>query len=388
MKLLLISFYYPPDLGAGSFRANALSGSLKERIGESDSITILTSKPNRYADFIEKSEDKEIIENIKIIRFGLPAHNNGFIDQSISFSFFFLKVLHFVRKKRYDAVIATSSRLFTAFLAKIISSYKNIPIYLDIRDIFYEGFLDLTRNSLIRFISPVVKQVERFTFLNATKINIVSKGFEEYFKINYNNIKIATYPNGIDAKFMEYRWSMPNNHRIKIAYAGNIGDGQGLDKIIPDLAEIFSETHDFHIIGSGGRVKKLQETLADRDIKNVYLFPATNRGQLIRYYNSSDILFLHLNDFPAFKRVLPSKIFEYAATGKPIISGVSGFAKKFIEEEIDNAIVFNPCNIDQARNGIKNIDIKLVDRSYFKKKYNRKYIMDSMAEDVISHLNL
>jgi len=31
----------------------------------------------------------------------------------------------------------------------------------------------------------------------------------------------------------------------------------------------------------------------------------------------ADVLFLHLNAYKAFEKVLPSKIFEYAATGRP-----------------------------------------------------------------------
>ena len=49
-------------------------------------------------------------------------------------------------------------------------------------------------------------------------------------------------------------------------------------------------------------------------------------------YDKASILFLHLNDYEAFYKVLPSKIFEYATTGKPIIAGVNGFAKDVISK--------------------------------------------------------
>ena len=48
---------------------------------------------------------------------------------------------------------------------------------------------------------------------------------------------------------------------------------------------------------------------------------------------STDVLFLHLNDYSAFRKVIPSKIFEYAATGKPIVAGVSGYAAEFLRHE-------------------------------------------------------
>ena len=50
------------------------------------------------------------------------------------------------------------------------------------------------------------------------------------------------------------------------------------------------------------------------------------------------ILFIHLNAYPAFEKVLPSKIFEYAATGKPILAGVSGYSADFIRNNLKDKV--------------------------------------------------
>ena len=54
-----------------------------------------------------------------------------------------------------------------------------------------------------------------------------------------------------------------------------------------------------------------------------------SRSDLFDEYKNADVLFLHLNDYAAFRKVLPSKIFEYAATGKPILAGVAGYMQNF-----------------------------------------------------------
>ena len=54
--------------------------------------------------------------------------------------------------------------------------------------------------------------------------------------------------------------------------------------------------------------------------------------ELIKKYQEADILFLHLNNYKAFLKVLPSKIFEYSATHKPICAGVSGHSKEFLKK--------------------------------------------------------
>ena len=57
MKICLISFYYPPDLCAGSFRAEALVDALLKFDKEITQIEILTTTPNRYSSH-EINEDK------------------------------------------------------------------------------------------------------------------------------------------------------------------------------------------------------------------------------------------------------------------------------------------------------------------------------------------
>ena len=69
-------------------------------------------------------------------------------------------------------------------------------------------------------------------------------------------------------------------------------------------------------------------------LENVILKDPVSRFELKSIYNTADYLFLHLNDYSAFKKVLPSKIFELATYPKTIIAGVSGYSADFIKKEI------------------------------------------------------
>ena len=94
------------------------------------------------------------------------------------------------------------------------------------------------------------------------------------------------------------------------------------------------------------------------------------------------MLFLHLNDYDAFKKVLPSKVFEYAAMGKPIWAGVSGYPAEFIKEEIENAAVFEPCDVDDAVAAFQCLELKNMVRLDFIRKFSRVNIMQAMATDI------
>lgn len=89
MKILLLTFYFKPDLCAGSFRMTAFVDALKEKLGEGDRVDIVTTMPNRYATYTKACpEEEQLSENIFIKRIKLPAHKSGFIDQVRAFTFF------------------------------------------------------------------------------------------------------------------------------------------------------------------------------------------------------------------------------------------------------------------------------------------------------------
>jgi glycosyltransferase involved in cell wall biosynthesis len=108
------------------------------------------------------------------------------------------------------------------------------------------------------------------------------------------------------------------------------------------------------------------------------------RAALLDAYRSADILFLHLNDYDAFTKVLPSKIFEYAALGKPIWAGVAGYAARFVQAEIDNAAVFPPCDVKQALLALDRLQIRTTPRAPFIEKYARQRIMAAMAREILA----
>jgi hypothetical protein len=94
-----------------------------------------------------------------------------------------------------------------------------------------------------------------------------------------------------------------------------------------------------------------------------------------------------LNDYPAFRKVLPSKIFELATFNKQILAGVSGFAAEFIKNEVSDSFVFDPCNADQLVSYLKgNNNSKEINRIDFKLKFQRSVINKSMANSIISYL--
>ena len=85
MRIVFFTFYFPPDLSAGSFRAEALVESLSKKIQDDDEIHIISSHPSRYNTYQAKVEDNEIYGNIIVHRIMIPKNKNGMFSQIRSF---------------------------------------------------------------------------------------------------------------------------------------------------------------------------------------------------------------------------------------------------------------------------------------------------------------
>lgn len=387
INILVLSFYYRPDLSAGSFRTTAFVETLAAVVGDGDRIEVLTTMPNRYRSFMQDCAPMEHGDRVSIYRFQTLEHRSGMFDQAFAFVRYAWRVLRHVRGRRYDLVYATSSRLFTAFLGAVCAARMRVPLYLDIRDIFTDTIKDVLSPSRAWLLMPLLRAIERYTMGKAARINLVSRGFRDYFTGRYPKQIFSFFTNGVDDEFfgMDFRGQARADGKKVILYAGNLGEGQGLHHVVPEMALRLGPDYEFWLVGDGGRRQELLDALEHAGSGDrVRLIPPVERSRLLELYRGSDYLFLHLNDLDAFRKVLPSKIFEYAATGKPILAGVAGHAADFLRQHVRNVAVFPPCDADAGARALSSLLAGHTDRSDFLESYSRSRIMNEMAREVLA----
>ena len=395
MKIVFFTFYYPPDLCAGSFRAIALAQALSKRMKNDDELHIITTHPNRYENHRVKASDIEVHGNITIHRISVPSHKSGMFSQARTFVTYALASYKLCNKLNPDFLIGTTSRLMTGVLTGLSARKLGCKYFIDLRDIFSETISDIfsQKNKLLGSISKkTFSLLERWLFNKATGVNVVSEGFPEYFQtMGIDTSNWSFFPNGVDKIFTNLPFI--ENKRSKeittVLYIGNIGTGQGLENILPATAKYLGNKYRFLVIGGGGATSKLINAIKNNNVDNIEILAPIKREKLIKYYEKADILFVHLNDIPAFQRVLPSKIFEYAALRKPIVAGLSGYSAKFILDNVPYATIFNSGDVDgcvEAIKKAKTLEIKDKNIDIFVEKYSREKIMNRMAKHIFSLL--
>lgn len=394
-RILYLTFYFRPDLCAGSFRNSPLVDELGEQSKNDDvKIEVFTTSPNRYSTFREEYQKNEKINNITIERIEVPSHQSGIKDQIFSFKTYFFETLKRTKNRKYDLVFASSSRFFTSYLGYWIAKRQKIPLYVDTRDLFSETLKGVTGHWFIKHIvAPIISKFEQQIYSYASHINLISEGFRENFP-KKPDTSFSFYTHGVDPIFHtsgSLNGEYSEDSEKQIIYAGNIGDGQALHKIIPDAALKLESYYTFTIIGDGGARGKLEYKLKRLGVKNVELLEPVTREALVETYKNANILFIHLNDLNVFQKVLPSKIFELAVLEKPILAGVAGYARKFMRENVNGVYLFNPGDVDglieQIREIEKHFDNRqTIDNSHFFEMYNRKLINRKMAHSILKQL--
>lgn len=361
---------------------------LSKRVPPGTQIDVLTTRPNRYRSYQAEAPQSEVSPGLSITRIVLPAHESGMRDQARAFFTYARGVIRRTTHDRYDVVIATSSRLMTAALAAWVARRMNARLYLDIRDIFVDTIKDVFSKKIAWLATPIFSALEHWTITRATGVNLVSPGFASYFEARYPRKRFTFFTNGIDDEFLHEAGQADkiesSSNVLTVLYAGNIGEGQGLHAIVPKLAVKLGSTARIRIIGDGGRKAALLQALDSHGVSNVEVVPPLPRPELIAAYRTADVLFLHLNDHDAFEKVLPSKLFEYAATGKPIWAGVAGYAAQFIRTEITNSAVFAPCDVEGALRAFSSLKIGYTPRTEFVEKFRRDALCLAMVDDILS----
>ena len=203
MKILILSFYHPPDISAGSFRIKSLLNQLSQHQSKLE-VSVITTIPNRYNSHRTSIVHEGYEEEFDIHRIDIPNHKSGIFDQSKAFIYFVVNAIKISRNIDADIVFATSSRLMTAALAAYIAKIKQVDLILDIRDLFLDTIQDVF-NPLINLILYFpIKLIEKFTFRSAKKINVVSEASKENTKKKAPKSTILDYTNGIDKEFLKY----------------------------------------------------------------------------------------------------------------------------------------------------------------------------------------
>jgi hypothetical protein len=363
-KITLLIDNFTPDLGAASFRFESI---VKELADKGNQINIIASYPNRID--LDNFEDFKY-KNVQIIRINKKKLKENTIQRAFNYFNFFYEAIKVGIKvsKDSDLIIATSPQLLVGVAGAIISKINKKKFILDIRDLWPDIVLDMGVMKRYNPIYIILKILENFMYKQSDYLIYNSPGFKEYLECKYPKENMSLITNGIDDYILEYfkdkQVKIEKKDKYKILYAGNLGIAQDI-KILVDLAKRRKDI-DVILIGKGSQEKIIVDKIKELQVENIRLISSIPRIELLNLYEEIDILFLQLKDIKMFEKTIPSKIFEYIATQKPIIYGVEGIARKILKEEFKRKYYFKANNLDNLEETLNKLVKDIEERKYVK----------------------
>jgi glycosyltransferase involved in cell wall biosynthesis len=399
MKIVVISHYFPPEIGAPSARLYEMA---KHWVELGNEVHVVTCFPNHPTGIIpeEYRDLKYMYEEMH----GIHVHRNyvyatpnkGFIKKTLGhISFMFSSVLISMRKiKNPDVIITSSPTFFSIFSGYWFSLRKKASFILEIRDLWPAAMIEL---GVMKegFITKTLEKMELFFYRKSKRLIMVTKSFKENVVnrgIDSNKVHVIT--NGVNQELFYPKQKNKDiinkynlNNKFVISYVGAHGISQNLSTILRVAKRLENDKDiQFLFIGEGAEKDKLKQIASEQQLNNVTFVNSQPKEMVPEFYNTSDIALIPLKDIELFKTFIPSKMFEIMSCGVPIVASVDGESADILNESKAAEVVKpdDPEQIMQAILKLKSDQLLLeklqkngpafVEQNYSRRKLAEQYL--------------
>ena len=403
MHVLLITQYFPPEIGAAASRWGDYC---KILINQGHRITVLCEVPNYprgeyYNGYKNKWFKKERVNrNLTIIRSYTGANNRKTtLKRLIHYLTFMISgIINVTKIKDYDIVIVSSPPLFTGIIGVFLQKYKSIPFWLDIRDLWPDSAFVLKQinKNILYYIG---KKIESIIYNSSQGFIFPIPGFKQYLNKGFGLIKYKPkflLQNGVSEKFISLanEINVKSDERFTVLYSGNFGLAQGIETIIEAAKLLENYPIDFRLIGDGVNKDKIQSLAISTKLKNITFHNYMDRRKLIKCIKKASVCVVPLINSPFFSNALPSKMFEYMVCKKPIIVGIKGAAADLVNNsksgttiEPENANLLYNAIIDYYQNKDKCINHGNNGMIYVTKNLKKEVLLSKVMISIKKSIN-
>lgn len=344
MRVLFLSHYFPPEVNAPASRTFEHARRWARRPGVD--ITVITNHPHHphgrlYPGHRNRWLSRQEVDGVSVRRvWSYLAPNAGVARRLANYLIFALLAFwRGLREPRPDVVVATSPQFFCALAGWAVAFVRRRPFVFELRDLWPESVATvgaMKKGLLLR----LAERLELFLYRRAALVVAVTDAFKANLVARgIDPAKIKVLTNGADLAFwtprprpaeLERRLGLAG--KTVAAYIGTLGMAHDLDTVLAAAAELRGRDHiAFLLIGDGARRAELLERARELGLGNLAILPQTPKEKVPDYYALADILMVTLRDDPLFRTVLPSKVFEIMAMGRPMVYTVDGQCRALVE---------------------------------------------------------
>lgn len=344
MKILFLSDHFYPE-------PSAPAAHVFERariwVDAGHEVTVVTAAPNFpegrvYPGYRNAWRSVELLEGIRVVRVKtFIARNEGFLLRTLDYlSYMASAFVQALREPRPDVILSTSPHLFVPVAGVLLGKWRRVPHVFELRDLWPAT---IAANTSLRQRSVIgwLERLELWLYRCSARVLAFTPSFRrDLMARGVDAGKIDVVINGANLDL--FSPGMPRDEaladelglsgRFVIGYLGTLGLSQGLDNVIAAAARLGDAPVTFLFVGVGAAKEGLEREARARGLDNVVFVARQPKETMPRLWSVCDAALVHLQNDPVFATVIPSKIFEAMAVGRPILYvGPRGDGSEIVE---------------------------------------------------------
>lgn len=394
MHILFLCHYFPPEVNAPASRTYE---NAKRWVQAGHRVTVLTCHPSHpggkvYPGYANSVHAWEEMDGIQVLRVGTYlSANKGFVRRTANYVSYMLSAMaQCWRVRDVDLVVSTSPQFFCGMAGYFVSRFKRRSWVLEIRDLWPESIIAVGAITNRRVIG-LLEGVESFLYRKADHIISLTKAFRRHIMARgVSSEKISVITNGADLdryvpgeRMNDIRRELGLGEEMFVAaYIGTHGMAHGLDTVLR-AAKLLEKEKNIHflLVGDGANRDALLQEKERLGLTNVTMLGQQPKEKMPLFLAAADACLVLLIKSELFKTVLPSKIFEAMATGRPIVLGVEGESQELVEEghcglciEPENEAALAQAMLDLAANPKLRADLGANGQVFVARRFNREVL--------------
>jgi glycosyltransferase involved in cell wall biosynthesis len=362
MRILILTQYYPPEIGAPQNRLHELAIRLQARGVKVEVLTALPNYPKMevFENYKNGKLRFERIDNIPVYRSWIYiSKSKGILARLLNyFSFVWSSYWRGRKLENYDYLLVESPPLFLGYSAMALSKKLNAKLIFNVSDLWPESAekLGLVTN---KYLLIMATRLEHKCYGHSKLITGQTQGIVSNIQKRFPHKKVTWLPNGVDVSFYNPEKIEAGDFRqrngfktsdVIFFYGGILGYAQGLEIILETARRLeeFPEAQ-FVIQGAGPEKEKLHLLKEKYKLENVHFFEPVKKSEMPSILKCIDVAVIPLKKLDLFKGAIPSKVFEALAMKKPLLLGVDGEAKNHFIDKAQAGLFYTPEDIESMK---------------------------------------
>ena len=404
MKLLLLTQYYPPEIGAPQNRLHELAVRLKSKGMDVEVLTALPNYPEMeiFEHYNQGQNREEEIEGIKVTRSWIyVSKKRGIASRLLNyFSFVASSYMRGRKLGKFDYLMVESPPLFLGWSAMKLSKKLGAKLIFNVSDLWPESAekLNIVNN---RTLLNLAYRLEANCYKRSHLVTGQTMGIVDSINSRFPEVKTHWLPNGVDTAFYDPSKIEADDFRerngfsqndVLFFYGGIIGHAQGLEVILKTAQETKDRT-DIHYIlqGAGPLREELMAMKLKLNLNQVHFLAPVSKKEMPMILKTVNVALVPLRKLNLFEGAIPSKIFEALAMKLPLILAVDGEARMHFIDRGEAGIFVEPENVHELKQAVLTLADDLNKRSLLGEN-GRKYVSEhfnrnKIAQDFYDRIN-